>query len=122
MTAFRRRPSAMFRSVLALLLVCAQFFAAAHALSHVGERVLLAGNEATVAQPDHSGEDLPAAERHERCLFCLAALDLAAVLPPTLPLLAAASLPPVLAEAAVSAPRVFRLPRPPGHGPPVLPV
>ena len=78
MNFFRGRPSTVFRSALALLLVCAQIFAAAHALSHVGELSALARGDATLAASVPYEGGMPAAERHERCLLCLAAADLAA--------------------------------------------
>lgn len=122
MSFFRGRPSTVFRSALALLLVCAQIFAAAHALSHVGELSGLArGDVLRVASAPYEG-GVPAAERHERCLLCLAAADLASALPPSLPVLAVAALPPALPGDATFTPRAFRLPRPHSRGPPVLPV
>lgn len=57
----RRQPSAALRSVLALLLVCAQLFAAVHAVGHVGELSALARLGASAAQADYEGgEPLPA--------------------------------------------------------------
>lgn len=114
-----RRPSAIFRSALALLLVCAQIFAAAHALSHVGELSLLARSEAaqSVSAPYEGG--VPAAERHERCLLCLSAADLGSALPPSLPLRVVAALPPALPGDVSFALPARRLPRPHSRGPPL---
>ena len=92
----RRQPSAALRSVLALLLVCAQLFAAVHAVGHVGELSALARLGASAAQADYEG-GVPDAERHASCLQCLAAADLSAALPSTPPLLAVAALPPAAA-------------------------
>lgn len=118
-----RRASPLFRSVLALVLVCAQLFAAAHALSHVGEGLAeRRGAGALAATPATTGETspggLPAAERHERCLLCLAAADLAFVLPPSPAVLVVETLPPAqLAEPAVVL-VARRAPCPPCRGPP----
>ena len=109
MNSFRGRPSTVLRSVLAMLLLCAQILAAAHALGHFSEiaparQIALAGYSgggSGVSDTPH----LPAAERHERCLLCLAAADLAAALPCT---------PPFVFIAALSAPP------PPGARPAVL--
>ena len=122
----RLRASAALRSVLALLLVCAQVFAAVHAVGHVAEWSAGRGPAPFAApSPDAgaaSGEagygGLPAAERHERCLLCLTAADLAAALPPALPVLAVDTLPAIRPGAVVVAPSVRRLPHPPGRGPP----
>jgi hypothetical protein len=122
MNFFRGRPSTVFRSALALLLVCVQVFAAAHAVSHVGELSVLArGDSALAASVPYEG-GVPAAERHERCLLCLAAADLASALPPSPPVLAVDSQPPFLPGDATVALRAFRLPRPHSRGPPVFPV
>ena len=118
-----RRASPLLRSVLALVLVCAQLFAAAHALSHVGEGLaerrgagVRAGTLATTGESGPGG--LPAAERHERCLLCLAAADLASVLPPSPAVLVVEALPPAqLAEPAVTL-AARRAPCPPCRGPP----
>lgn len=114
-----RRPSAIFRSALALLLVCAQIFAAAHALSHVGELSLLARSEAaqSVSAPYEGG--VPAAERHERCLLCLSAADLGSALPPSLPLRVVAALSLALPDDVSFTLPARRLPRPHSRGPPL---
>lgn len=118
-----RRASPLFRSVLALVLVCAQLFAAAHALSHVGEGLAERRGAAELAfglasPGDSSPGGLPAAERHERCLLCLAAADLASVLPPSPAVLVVETLPPAqLAEPAVVL-VARRAPCPPCRGPP----
>lgn len=117
---FGGRPSTLFRSVLALLLVCAQVFAAAHALSHVGELAGLARDESIAASVPFDG-GMPAAERHERCLLCLAAADLASALPSMPPSLPSQALPPVLLADSPVAGRVARLPRPHSRGPPRSP-
>ncbi|RTL33007.1 MAG: hypothetical protein EKK49_10315 [Rhodocyclaceae bacterium] len=116
-----RRPSALFRSVLALLLVCAQVFAAAHAVSHVGELAGLVRDESTAASAPFEG-GVPAAERHERCLLCLAAADLASALPSTPPSLPPQALPPACPADSPVVGRVARLPRPHSRGPPTSPV
>ncbi|WP_079435425.1 hypothetical protein [Zoogloea sp. LCSB751] len=117
---FGGRPSTLFRSVLALLLVCAQVFAAAHALSHVGELAGLARDESSSASAPFEG-GVPAAERHERCLLCLAAADLASALPSVPPSPLPLALPPApLADSPVAG-RVARLPRPHSRGPPLSP-
>ena len=117
-----RRPSAIFRSALALLLVCAQIFAAAHALSHVGELSLLARSEtAQSASAPYEG-GVPAAERHERCLLCLSAADLSSALPPSLPLRVVAALPPALPDDVSFTLPARRLPRPHSRGPPLFSV
>ena len=114
-----QRPSAIFRSALALLLVCAQIFAAAHALSHVGELSLLARSEtAQSASAPYEG-GVPAAERHERCLLCLSAADLSSALPPSLPLRVVAALPPALPDDVSFTLPARRLPRPHSRGPPL---
>ena len=114
-----RRPSAIFRSALALLLVCAQIFAAAHALSHVGELSLLARSEtAQSASAPYEG-GVPAAERHERCLLCQSAADLSSALPPSLPLRVVAALPPALPDDVSFTLPARRLPRPHSRGPPL---
>ncbi|WP_374486511.1 hypothetical protein [Zoogloea sp.] len=117
---YQGRPSTVFRSVLALLLVCAQVFAAAHALSHVGELASLARNESTAASVPFEG-GMPAAERHERCLLCLAAADLASALPSTSPFLPPEALPPALLADSPVAGWVARLPCPHSRGPPISP-
>lgn len=117
---YRGRPSALFRSVLALLLVCAQVFAAAHALSHVGELASLARTESTAASVPFEG-GMPAAERHERCLLCLAAADLASALPSLPPSLPPQAQPPALLADSPVAGRAARLPRPHSRGPPLSP-
>ena len=63
---FRGRPSALFRGVLALLLVCAQLLGAMHAIGHfeAAERPLRVDAQAA---PASGGQ--PATERHERCLL-----------------------------------------------------
>lgn len=112
------RSPALLRSALALLLVCAQIFAAAHAVGHMGDLAALARAENTVLQISPDG-GVPAADRHDACLLCLAAADLAAVLPPTVPVLAVDV--PALALPADSdlVPGALRLPRPHARGPPV---
>ncbi len=112
------RASALLRSALALLLVCAQIFAAAHAVGHVGDLASLARDENRATQASREG-GVPSAERHEACLLCLAAADLASVLPPTVPVLAVDV--PALALPADSdlVPGALRLPRPHARGPPV---
>lgn len=119
-----RRASPLFRSALALVLVCAQLFAAAHALSHVGEGLAERRGGAAIVAAAASGESgpggLPAAERHERCLLCVAAADLASVLPPSPAVLVVAALPPApWAEPAV-VPVARRAPCPPCRGPPAF--
>ena len=118
-----RRVSPLFRSVLALVLVCAQLFAAAHALSHVGEGLAERRGAAELAlglpsPGETSPGGLPAAERHERCLLCLAAADLASVLPPSPALLAVEALPPALPVEPAAWPAARRAPCPPCRGPP----
>lgn len=114
-----RRPSPIFRSALALLLVCAQIFAAAHALSHVGELSLLARSEAALSASVSYEGGVPAAERHERCLLCLSAADLTAALPPSLPLRLVGALPPALPGDVSFTLPARRLPRPHSRGPPL---
>ncbi len=114
-----RRPSPIFRSALALLLVCAQIFAAAHALSHVGELSLLARSEAAQSASVTYEGGVPAAERHERCLLCLSAADLTAALPPSLPLRLVGALPPALPGDVSFTLPARRLPRPHSRGPPL---
>jgi len=118
-----RSTSACLRSLLALLLVCAQVFAAAHAVGHVGELSSLVrlGAGLSTAQADYEG-GVPDAERHASCLVCLAAADLSSALPstPALPALEALPLPRV--GEFPPAPAARRLPRPHSRGPPVLPV
>lgn len=121
MNFFRGRPSTVFRSALALLLVCVQIFAAAHAVSHVGELSALARSDSARASVSYEG-GVPAAERHERCLLCLAAANFASALPSSVPALAVASMPPLLPGDATVVLRAFRLPRPHSRGPPVFPV
>ncbi len=118
-----RSASACLRSLLALLLVCAQVFAAAHAVGHVGELSSLArlGVGLSAAQADYEG-GVPDAERHASCLVCLAAADLGTALPSTPALPALESLPPPLVGELLPAPAIRRLPRPHSRGPPVLPV
>jgi len=119
MIRFGRRPSAIFRSLLALLLVCAQVFAAAHALGHLGELSLATrgGAEASVSSSDEGGA--PASLRHEQCLLCLAAADLASALPSSPPLLAVETLSPVVPDNSPVAAPQRRLPRPHNRGPPL---
>ena len=118
----RLHASSALRSVLALLLVCAQVFAAAHALSHVADRVAASSGDARLAaaagQDDAPG-GMPAAERHEQCLQCLAAAGLGAALPATPPLPATEALPPALPGEFCVATRQHRQPCPPGRGPPL---
>ncbi len=115
----RLHGSPMLRSVLALLLVCAQFFAAAHALSHVGDLVAAhRGDEPVAAVPLDPAGGLPAAERHDRCLQCLAAADLGAALPSMPPLPPANALPPALPGETAPAVAAHRQPCPPCRGPP----
>lgn len=118
---FGRRPSTLFRSVLALLLVCAQVFAAAHALSHVGELAELARGElsASASVPFEGG--VPAAERHERCLLCLAAADLASALPSPHVFIPLQALPPANPVEPSVVLLATRLPRPHSRGPPLSP-
>ncbi len=118
-----RRASAVLRSALALVLVCAQLFAAAHALTHVGEglaerRGAAVSVLATTGEPRSDG--LPVAERHERCLLCLAAADLAAVLPPSPAFLAVEVLPLALPAEPAVVPLARRAPCPPCRGPPAF--
>jgi hypothetical protein len=121
MNFFRGRPSTFFRSTLALLLVCVQVFAAAHAVSHVGELSAQARSDSARASVPYEG-GVPAAERHERCLLCLAAANLASALPSSVPVLAVDSLPPPMPCDGFLVLRAFRLPRPHSRGPPVFPV
>ena len=118
-----RSASAVLRSLLALLLVCAQVFAAAHAVGHVGELSVLArlGAGAGTAQADYEG-GVPDAERHASCLLCLAAANLSAALPSIPALPALESLPPAPVGELPSAPAARRLPCPHSRGPPLLPV
>lgn len=118
-----RSASAVLRSLLALLLVCAQVFAAAHAVGHVGELSALArlGAGPGAAQADYEG-GVPDAERHASCLVCLAAADLSAALPPTPALLVLESLPPMPVGEFFPAPAARRWPCPHSRGPPLLPV
>lgn len=120
MTLFRGRPSPLFRSVLALLLVCAQVLAAAHAVGHIGGKADTGQEWASTSQPADRG--LPAAERHERCLLCLAAADLAAALPPSLPVLGHADVQYLISGDGLHSLPAFRLPRPHSRGPPASPV
>lgn len=129
MSGLARRPlsrwqaSPWMRSVLALVLLCAQLFVAAHSLTHVGEG--LAGGRsgelifATFDDGDDGAGRLPAAERHERCLVCLAAADLAAILPPTTASQPVTVLPSaqLVEPASISVP--WRALCPPCRGPPV---
>lgn len=117
------KPAAVLRSVLALVLVCAQLFAAAHALGHVGEGLaeqrvagIAAALSATVGETAPGG--LPAAERHERCLLCLAAADLASALPPAQAFLAIEALPPTRLPDPVVVAAARQAPCPPCRGPP----
>lgn len=116
----RRNLSACLRSLLALLLVCAQVFAAAHAVGHLGELSALArlGAGASAAQADYEG-GVPDAERHASCLQCLAAADLSAALPSMPALPALESLPPLPGVEAASASVAWRLPCPLSRGPPL---
>lgn len=118
-----RNLSAFLRSLLALLLVCAQVFAAAHAVGHVGELSALAriAAGASAAQADYEG-GVPDAERHASCLICLAAADLTSALPSTPALPALEPLPPPFVGELPPAPAARRLPRPHSRGPPLLPV
>jgi len=117
-----RNVSACLRSLLALLLVCAQVFAAAHAVGHVGELSTLArlGAAASAAQADYEG-GVPDAERHASCLICLAAADLGSALSSTPVLPALESLPPAPAGERPSVAVARRLPCPHSRGPPELP-
>ena len=117
-----RRPSAVFRSALALVLVWAQIFAAAHALSHVGELSQLARKDAAQSASASYEGGVPAAERHERCLLCLSAAELGAALPPSLPLRVVAALPPALPGDVSFTLPARRLPRPHSRGPPLFSV
>jgi hypothetical protein len=114
-----RSASACLRSLLALLLVCAQVFAAAHAVGHVGELSALArlGVGASAAQADYEG-GVPDAESHASCLQCLAAADLSAALPSMPALPALESLPPQPGGEPALAPLARRLPCPHSRGPP----
>lgn len=115
-----RNASAGLRSMLALLLVCAQVFAAAHAVGHVGELSALArlGAGVSAAQADYEG-GVPDAERHTSCLLCLAAADLSAALPSTPVVPALQALPPPAVGELPLAPAAWRLPRPHSRGPPL---
>jgi hypothetical protein len=115
-----RSASAVLRSLLALLLVCAQVFAAAHAVGHLGELSALArlGAGASAAQADYEG-GVPDAERHASCLLCLAAADLSAALPSMPALPALESLPPLPGGEPTPAPAAWRLPCPHSRGPPL---
>ena len=113
------RSSALLRSALALLLVCAQIFAAAHAVGHVGDLASLARGDTLVAQATRDG-GVPAAERHEACLLCLAAADLVAALPPAVPVLDVYVLALTLPAAPDLVPGALRLPRPHARGPPAF--
>lgn len=114
------RSSALLRSALALLLVCAQIFAAAHAVGHVGDLATFARAENHAAEASRDG-GVPAAERHEACLLCLAAADLASVLPSVAPVLDVDVLALALPAAPDLVPGALRLPRPHARGPPVSP-
>ncbi|MCK6394668.1 hypothetical protein [Zoogloea sp.] len=113
------RSSALLRSALALLLVCAQIFAAAHAVGHVGDLASLARGDTLVAQATRDG-GVPAAERHEACLLCLAAADLVAALPPAVPVLDVDVQALTLPAAPDLLPGALRLPRPHARGPPTF--
>ncbi len=113
------RSSALLRSALALLLVCAQIFAAAHAVGHVGDLASLARGDTLVAQATRDG-GVPAAERHEACLLCLAAADLVAALPPAVPVLDVDVQALTLPAAPDLVPGALRLPRPHARGPPTF--
>ena len=119
---FRGTPSGLFRSLLALILLCAQVLAAAHAVGHIGELSALArSGGAVVASTDEQG-GLPAALHHERCLLCLAAADLASALPATPAVLPVDVPVSLLPSDAAFAPLFARLPRPHSRGPPSSPV
>lgn len=114
-----RRPSALLRSALALLLVLAQIFAAAHAVGHVADLLAPSRGEAVVEASAFDG-GVPEAARHESCLLCLAAAGLSAAPPPCQPMLAVA-LPPLPLPDGVVLPGAARLLlRPPSRGPPSL--
>jgi len=113
------RSSALLRSALALLLVCAQIFAAAHAVGHIGDLAGLARADNLVTEASRDG-GVPAAERHEACLLCLAAADLVAALPPAVPLLDVDVQVLALPAAPDLVPGALRLPRPHARGPPVF--
>lgn len=114
-----RRPSALFRSALALLLVLAQIFAAAHAVGHVADLLAPSRGGAVVEANSFDG-GVPEAARHESCLLCLAAASLSAAPPPCQPMLAVA-LPSLPLPDGVVLPGAARLLlRPPSRGPPFL--
>lgn len=112
-----RRPSALFRSALALLLVLAQIFAAAHAVGHVADLLAPSRGGAVVEASSFDG-GVPEAARHESCLLCLATAGLSAAPPPCQPVLAVA-LPALPLPDGVMLPGAARtLLRPPSRGPP----
>lgn len=63
---------------------------------------------------------MPAAERHEACLLCLAAADLVAALPPAVPVLDVDVQALTLPAAPDLVPGALRLPRPHARGPPTF--
>lgn len=113
----RRTSAALLRSALALLLIWAQIAAAGHALGHLGELAGLARVEGASTQVSRDG--LPLVDRHEVCLLCLAAVDLASLLPPGITTLAVAVPLSILPGAPDLLPGARRLPRPHARGPPV---
>ena len=110
----------LLRSALAVLLVCAQVFATAHAVGHLGDLATLARAEDVARQATPDG-GVPAAERHDACLLCLAAADLGAMLPSAFPVLAVQSVPTALPTGPELVPGALRLPRPQARGPPASP-
>ncbi len=113
------RSPALLRSALALLLVCAQIFAAAHAVGHIGDLAGLARADNRVAEASRDG-GVPAAERHEACLLCLAAANLVAALPPVVQVLDVDVHALALPAAPDLVPGALRLPRPHARGPPAF--
>lgn len=119
-----RRPlrvTPAWRNLLALVLVCAQFFAAAHAVEHVAELLAAQGSPSAASAPRVADkrDSVPQAERHEACLTCLAAAAFATGLPstPALPGLLEATAQAPLCVAAEGV-RWSRFPFPPVRGPP----
>lgn len=112
-----RRPSALFRSTLALLLVLAQIFAAAHAVGHAAD-LLAPSRGAAFSEIAPFDGGLPEVTRHESCLLCLATAGLSAAPPPCQPVLAVA-LPALPLPDGIMLPGTARaLLRPPSRGPP----
>ena len=115
-----RRMSALLRAVLALLLVCAQVFAAAHAMGHLADLAIQLRHEPGAGVTPDPGS-LPDTVHHGHCLQCLASACLGSGLPAATFLLTAGLPIQLLPVAVLPVTRAVRLPRPHSRGPPLSP-